>query len=332
MRAAVVGVGAVGARVARQLLSTPGLEALCVADTNRARADAVARSLGSPARVTELTPEVLAQCDVVVLATPGSHRAHAEAALEHGVHVVSLTGDIAEVKNLLDLDAEARERDLTVVVGAGFSPGLSCVLARHAAQGLDAVDEVHVATFGTAGPSCARAHRRAMVADALDWVDGAWSRPGGGGARELVWFPDPVGGRDCCHAGLPDSLLVAPAFPGVRRVTARLACSRVERLTALVPRPRPRMVEGQVGAVRVEVRGRRGGATDVHVLGAIDRPALAAGAVAAVAATFVAEGRLGRSGAAGLAELVDDSVPFLQDLSARGVRAARFEGSGTPAV
>src|SRR5581483_407391 len=91
--------------------------------------------------------------------------------------------------------------------------------------------------------------------------------------------------------------------------------------SAIAPRP-----EGSVGAVRVEVRGRRGGATDVQVLGALDRPALAAGTVAAAAAAAAADGRLARPGAAGLAELVDDPVPFLHDLARRGVRAAVYEG------
>ncbi|MBA3654651.1 MAG: hypothetical protein H0W70_10710, partial [Actinobacteria bacterium] len=45
-------------------------------------------------------------------------------------------------------------------------------------------------------------------------------------------------------------------------------------------------------------------------------------------AAWAADGRLARSGAAGLAELVDDAVPFLHDLAHRGVRAAVFEGVG----
>jgi hypothetical protein len=58
----------------------------------------------------------------------------------------------------------------------------------------------------------------------------------------------------------------------------------------------------------------------------MDRPAVAAGAVAALAAVFAADGRMRRTGAAGLAELVDP-VPFLAGLAERGVRAAVFEGS-----
>jgi hypothetical protein len=66
----------------------------------------------------------------------------------------------------------------------------------------------------------------------------------------------------------------------------------------------------------------------VRVLGVIDRPAVAAAAVAAVAAMWAAEGQFTRPGAAGLAELVAEPVPFLHELARRGVRAAVFEGVG----
>jgi hypothetical protein len=64
------------------------------------------------------------------------------------------------------------------------------------------------------------------------------------------------------------------------------------------------------------------------VLGALDRPAVAAGAVAALAAVWTVEGRLRRHGAAGMAELVEP-LPFLLELARRGVRAAVFEGAGS---
>jgi hypothetical protein len=65
------------------------------------------------------------------------------------------------------------------------------------------------------------------------------------------------------------------------------------------------------------------------VLGAIDRPAVAAGTVAAVAAVWTVDGRLSRPGAGGLAELIAEPVPFLKELSRRGVKAAVFEGSAS---
>lgn len=318
-----MGVGAVGARVARQLVSSGAdVSELVVVDPDQRRVAAVCASLGPTVRAAES----IDGADVVVLASPGSHRRAAEEALSQGAHVVSAADDLESVRGLLDVDAEARERGLSVVIGAGFAPGLACVLARHAAASFDGVDEVHVAKSGTGGPACARSHHQALGAWAVDWRDGAWVRRPGGSGRELAWFPDPVGGQDCYRAGLPDALILVPAFAGVRRVTARVAATRRDRMTARLPMLRPPHPEGVIGAVRVEVRGRRGSGRDVRVLGAVDRPALAAGAVAGLAAEWAADGRLARRGAAGLAELVDEPVGFLQELARRGVRAAVFEG------
>jgi hypothetical protein len=81
--------------------------------------------------------------------------------------------------------------------------------------------------------------------------------------------------------------------------------------------------------VRIEVAGRSGPAVESHVLGAIDRPAVAAGAVAALAAHWAVDGRLARpTGCAGLAALVGDTAGFLRQLAERGVRAAAPVGAG----
>jgi hypothetical protein len=110
-------------------------------------------------------------------------------------------------------------------------------------------------------------------------------------------------------------------------VTARLAATRRDRFTAQLPMLRRPHPEGLLGALRVEVRGCKGTVRDVRVLGAIDRPAVAAAAVAATAARWAASGRL-EPGASGLASLVDP-VPFLGELAHLGVRAAVFEGGMT---
>lgn len=332
MRVAVLGAGAVGARLARQLVSTDQVDEVVVRDPNRQRLEEVVRSLGDGAVADHEGLLEPLEADVVVLAgDAGTHDVAAAHFLRANQHVVSVSDDLRDVRALLDLDNEARERRCAVVVGAGFAPGLTCVLAAHGARRFDAVDEVHVAKVGTGGPACARQHHRALGRMALDWREGGWVlRPPMSG-RELSWFPDPIGAQDCYRAALPDALLLVPAFPGVRRVTSRVAATRRDRLTARLPMLWPTHPEGGPGAVRVEIRGRRGQARDVVVLGAMDRPAVAAGAVAAVAAVWAADGRLARPGAAGLAELVEP-IPFLTELGRRGVRAAIFEGdapSGT---
>ncbi len=328
MRIGVIGVGAVGARAARQLASTDGVDTVVISDTVAARAEAVAAAIGPVAEIDPKRPAgVPLDVDVVVLASdPGNHAAQARTHLSSGTAVVSVSDSIADIRALLALHAEAVERNLTVVVGAAFAPGFSCMLAVHAASQLDSVDEIHVARLGTGGPACARQHHRALGSRSIEWHERGWrTRPAASG-RELCWFPDPLGAADCYRAGLADPLLLAPAFPNAERITARLAATRRDRLTGKLPMLRPPHPEGGPGAVRVEVRGRRGGASETVVLGVIDRPAVAAGAVCALAAVAAARGQLRRRGAGGLAELAEP-LPLLTELARRGVKAAVFDGA-----
>jgi saccharopine dehydrogenase-like NADP-dependent oxidoreductase len=323
MRAAVVGLGAVGTRAARQLASTPEVDEVVLVARRPARAEEVADSLGAKAVVHD-GGGPLPDADVVVLATPADHQRTAAADLvRRGVHVVATTDAVDAVEALLDLEPEAATRGVTVAVGAAFSPGLTCVLARLAADALDVVDEIHVARLGTGGPACAHTHHRALGGTAIDWRDGGWQRRPAGSGRELIWFPDPVGAADCYRAELPDALLLVPAFRGVGRVTARLAATRRDRLTSRLPMLRRPHPEAGIGAVRVEVQGRGDDGIQVQILGAIDRPGIAGGAVAALAAVELASGRAARVGVGGLADLVEPK-PFLAELARRGVKAARF--------
>jgi saccharopine dehydrogenase-like NADP-dependent oxidoreductase len=329
MHVLVQGLGAVGARAARYLVSTDEISSVLVGDRDRELAASVASSLGPRVQAVDGDDAAVGGVDVVVLATPVTHQVPlARDAVAAGRHVVATADSIPAVQALLDLDAEARERGVTVLVGCGFSPGLSCVLARHAATGLDHVDEVHVARHGTGGPSCARQHHLTLRGRGIDWREGSWARRSPGSGRELCFFPDPIGGADCYRAALPDALLLVPAFPGVSRVTARVAATRRDRWTAGLPMLRRPHPEGKIGGLRVEVRGRRGAVHDTVVLGAIDRPAVAAGTVAGLAARWVGAGELA-PGAHGLASAVDP-LRFLHDLSEAGVRAAVFEGAATP--
>lgn len=334
VRVGVVGAGAVGARCARQLLSTDGVTTVVVVDPLAGRAEEVVASLGSGARLA--TGAAVAagdeplDVDVVVLCGPaGTHAGPAAAHLAAGCPVVSTADDLDDVRSLLALDSLASANEVALVVGAGFSPGLSDLLAVHGAARFDAVSEIHVARMGTGGPACAASHHRALRATSVDWRDGDWVRRPAGSGRELVWFPDPIAARDCYRAALPDALLLTPAFPAVERVTARLAATRRDRLTSRLPMLRRPHPDGGPGALRVELRGVVDGAHEVLAFGAMDRPAVAAGAVAAVAAVALTDGSAQRRGAAGMASMFEP-LPLLGDLASRGVRCAVFDPAGAP--
>ena len=325
--AVVVGAGAVGARAARQLLVLGHVDRLTVVEVDHRRRQGVLGALGPMAVAqAEVDETTFVGASLVVLAAPVPQRALAETALDAGAHVVSVADDLANARELLDLDVQARERGLQVVVGAGFSPGLTCLLAAHAARSLEAIEEIHVAKMGTGGPACARQHHRAFRHHAMEWRDGVWRRRRGGSGRQLAWFPDPVGGVDCYLAAVADPLLLVPAFPNASRVTARVGATRRDRFSGRMPMLRRPHAEGALAAARVEVRGTQGSVVDERVLGVVDRPAVAAGVVCAQAAWWAVEGRLTRAGAGGLAELAEPG-PFLAALAERGVKAAVFEGA-----
>ena len=320
----VFGAGATGLRIVRMLAASCWVRSVEVRDTDSARLDEVSGLLSLTASIGRGS-DVPDGTDLVVVATTtGTQAGLALAAVRAGAAVVTTTNEIGETRDLLAIDHQARQRGVRLAVGAGYMPGLTCLLARAGAAELDAVDEIHVAKVGTGGPACARQHHRALSSLAIDWRDGRWTRRPGGSGRELCWFPDPVAGRDCYRGALPDALLLVPAFPGVDRVTARMAATRRDRLTAALPMMRRPHPEGGVGAVRVELRGRRGGERHVTVLGSHSRPAEGAAVVAASTALHLIE-HGAEPGATGLAS-IPHPEKLLRSVTARGLRPSRFEG------
>ena len=312
-------------RAARQLLTVSGIDDLVLYDSDPAVAARLCTVIGSRSsvgvgRLLDCAPRV------VILAMPPGHVELAETAVRAGIHVVSTGDAVGDVEGLLGLDELAASVGVHVVVGAGFAPGLTDLLARHAGSEFDTVDEIHIAKLGTAGPACARQHHSALAGEAVDWKDGAFVRRQGGSGRELCWFPDPIGGADCYRAALPDALILHRSFPAATRITARVSATRRDRLTSWLPMMRRPHAEAGPGAVRVEVRGRLDGMAGVVVMACMERPSVAAGAVAALCTARVVDGSLMRPGAGGLADLLEP-VPFLHELASRGVRCARFEGA-----
>jgi saccharopine dehydrogenase-like NADP-dependent oxidoreductase len=326
VRAVLVGLGAVGTRVAHGLVNAQGIESLVVLVRDPRQAATTLKEFDGGIEIRKGGVDDLPGADVTIVAASQSVRRVAEAALAGGSHVVCVSDDPSDVKGLLALDGRARAQERTLAIGAAMAPGLSCVLAAYLRRDFDTVDELHVASAGTGGPACARRHHAALAAIAVDWEDGEWRRRSGGSGRELVWFPEPVGGADCYRASLADPLLLVPAFPGCRRVTSRMEATRRDRLTSWLPMLRPPHPEGLAGAVRVEVRGWLDGRVETKILGVAIPPAVAAGAVAARTALWAGAGRLARHGAAGLAELVGAPGVFLAELAPAGVTVTAFEG------
>lgn len=320
-----MGLGNVGLRAARQLVETDGVDRVLLAGRRHRSVAELAETFGDRAEAVEYRPgDPLPEVDAVACALPDDLDVKVvTTAVEQGVAIASCADAAPTIDRLRALDQTARERGVTVALGCGLAPGLSDVLARHGAGAFDEVDEITIARFGCAGPASVASVRAERSAPARDWYDGAWrstARP----AEEIVWFPEPIGARDCRTATAGIALLV-DAFPGVPCVGVRLGEPQHRRLGV-----RKRVGdEGEWGATRVEIYGRRCRERDVVVYGIIERTAVAAGTVLALAAAHLCGAggaTIHRPGVHGLAALVEP-VPFLAELAARGVRVATFEGA-----
>lgn len=321
----VVGVGATGSEAVAELLAEPSLSVV-VHDLRPEAQMAMLHKveLRDRGRVS-VGDRIGNGAQVTVLATPtGTHGSLAAECIAGGSSVVSLSDGITDVRDLFALHSDAERAGVSVVVGAGFAPGLTCLLARHAGDALDEVHEIAVAKAGTGGPACARQHHRAMKETAWDWLDGSWFERKGGSGRDLVWFPPPIGARDSYKAALPSPLLLQRYFGDAQRIVARVTATRRDRLTSRLPMLRPPHADGGPGAVRVEVRGIVDGRFETVVYAVSARPSRAAGVVAAVSARMVLADEEPR-GVFGLAEVADPKA-VLHEIAARGLGVMTFEG------
>ncbi len=323
---ALAGLGTTGTHIVRHLLGDGSrIRSLRLHDTDTRAQDRVRRLVGDRVPV-EFGPIVGGPApEVAVLATPcGTHAAPAAALLNAGSHVVSISDSPDEIDALLALDALARRSDRSLVIGAGMAPGLGCLLARHAANQLDVVDSISIAKAGTAGPACARQHHRALKRPGRDWVGSGWELRAGGSGRDLAWFPEPIGARDCYRGALGSPILLYRTFPEAKRLSARVSATRRDRLTSRLPMLRRPHVDGGPGAVRAEVRGRHDGRVETIVYAVTAFPSFVAAAVATVVARRALAGRA-PIGASGLSEW-DDVNMVLAELHRRGISISEFSG------
>jgi len=159
MHILVLGGGLMGPAAAAEALRDPATSSVTVADISQSSLEAcMARIAGEP-RADRLRIEVadvrdasaidrlLVQADAVISALPWVvARGVMEAAAQRGAPVV----DLARVPDTEWASAQARlssARSL-VVLGCGVEPGLTEILARHLAEQLDEVDEVHIKCGG----------------------------------------------------------------------------------------------------------------------------------------------------------------------------------------
>ncbi|HXV93341.1 MAG TPA: saccharopine dehydrogenase NADP-binding domain-containing protein [Pseudonocardia sp.] len=233
---AVGGAGAMGEVSTRLLAGTPGVGELVIADRDLARAHALAGAIGGPARPQELDltdtlalRDVLDGADLVVNTAGPYYRfgvAVLQAALAAGAHYVDICDDPGPTLDMLALDEPARAAGVTALIGMGASPGVSNLLARLAADRLDAVEDILTAWPEDPVADLAGTPADSPSAATLHWVV-QFSEPGpaltDGRLGDVVPlqplpvdYPE-VGSGVVWTVGHPEAVTLQRAVPGLRR-------------------------------------------------------------------------------------------------------------------
>lgn len=291
------------------------------------RAAAVLKTAGITPRVADVRQVAeLFDCSVVIITSAAPQALLISLLISQGVGVVSVGDNLADVFAIVDFEQTAKTNDSVVVAGAACSPGMSGLLVSHMARAFQSIDEVHTAIHGTGGPMCARQHHDSLAGVSVGWHEGEWLQRPAGSGRELCWFPDPIGARDCYRFASPEPLLMQRMVPELMRITARVSATRRDRLTARLPMLRKPHAEGLDGALRVEVRGLRNNRRHVEIVGIVDRVATIAGTVAAHTALAITNSTIA-PGVHTLGQATLPNADILDAVISSGIELHQFVGA-----
>lgn len=360
MRVAVVGAGGyIGRRVATELIRSDLVEVvgLCSRDprgTPGGAPDGGTVAIDLDIRSSQAA-RVLAGYDVVIsCAGPAGETelAGAKAAVGARAHYISLCDEQDAFEKVTELDASARAAGVCLISGCGLSPGITNLLAARAAEGLEHVHEIDIATAWSfqdgGGPAHAThllnllGHETVFVSDHRRW---RWRA---GGDPRFVFLPEPVAWTETFASAHPEVVSLLATYPDLRalayrtgltergamdvlRASARLgfgtrwsartwvlALRRLGRLLGALPPSGP----AWTGA-RVDVRGAKDGREETRTLGVADRLANLVVGCISIAALELGSGRC-EPGVRTPSEAFD-ARSFLARLVERGVRIARLD-------
>jgi hypothetical protein len=190
----------------------------------------------------------------------------ARSAVEVGASWLSCANDQEAAEALPSLDAEAVAAGVTVVSGCGLSPGLTNLLVALAAQELDQVEEIEIATARSArdpaGQAALSQLLSALSGPAPTIADGRPTSDLGPKASHLVYFPEPVGWVETFAGASPEITTLGRQWPGLRLLRWRVGLAEKPAMDAL------RLLAGGPWVSLPVTRGPLGGRALQHALGA----------------------------------------------------------------
>lgn len=153
MKITLIGAGAIGSAIARELDRRPEIDQLQVCDARAKSLQELHQNIQSPklrsfqldARDPSVLEPILRDSACVIgCSIPQLNPPIAEICVELGKHFCDLGGNDALTYRELELDARARDRGIWIVPNCGLAPGLANVLCMHGIGQFDEVEAAHV--------------------------------------------------------------------------------------------------------------------------------------------------------------------------------------------
>lgn len=280
-----------------------------------------------------------------------------EAAIEAGISLVDICDDYDVTPKVLELHERARAKGVTIITGLGASPGASNLLAKLGAQRLDEPEEVHIGLVQSSadpegGPAVLYHVFHSMFGQVPTYTDGRYIEVAAfvDGAEEVA-FPEPLGEFELYHIGHPEPLTLPRYVPSLKHVDCKLSLNPPllrEMVVGLgqmgLISPEALEVKGvklspvdffvaylshfseepllkgvpYEGAVRVEVRGKKGGRPARAIYTAQARMNEGTGIPLATGAQLLAAGRVETQGGVFPPEGCIDPQLFIKEMVKRG--------------
>ncbi len=367
MKAVALGCGEMGRVAIQDLYLRSGFEEILVCVRNPEKAKSLLRwHERTNGRIRfrsidigqcEKLPELFSECDVVVNCAGPNYKYEipvARAAIEAKVNLVDLNDDYATTIAMYDLDQQAKEAGVTIIMGLGASPGVNNILVRAAASELDEVEEIHTAWIMSAADpgglalSChllyslsdrAFTVNEGKTIEVQSFVDG----------KECLEFPKPIGPMDVCHIGHPEPITLSRRYRNARCIDNKASFNPpfvndlIVRLGGMVRAAKGpiQTAEGPVdamdfaaanllkacrsvkdiprdGALRVEVKGRKNGRGLRIIYTGTGRITSGTGIPVSIGAAMLAKGMIDQKGVLAPEDCIDP-YDFLEEILSRGV-------------
>ena len=148
-----------------------------------------------------------------------------KACIDAGVNFLDIDDDFDATKDCLELNEAAKSAGIMAIIGCGASPGITNIIAKHAADKLDKVDDIRIywaqSGIDPTGPG-AMLHWFHITAEQIPiYRDSKWVDVRGFTEPEVVEFLPPIGKQTCYYTGHPEPVTLPRYIKGVKNVSIK---------------------------------------------------------------------------------------------------------------